>query len=692
MALAQMHLDRLEDIKRKVKDWHEYYTDNIERFNFMKNVVFNTSITFEDENVLIQYNRPRVEANVLETYISRLRGEYARQNLSPLVNAINPNMANPQLTEFLEGHLRAVNKDANNNQFQNEILNDTLAGGWSVGFVGTEYTDEMAFEQRVKIERVFDPTLCGFDPLARQKTKEDGKYCFELFPMYKEEVEDIFGVDLSQERFVQTFGDFNWFYTSGSRDVALICHFYEKQYKKKRLVYLASGDVMTKDDYREMLDNWTDITEPPAIVKERTTRLQIVCRYTLMGDTVLGYDETNYSGLPYVFFDGNSQMLRKNEEDAACEMTRPLVYHAVGAQRAKNMFMQSFVYEVQNMSQARYILPETAFPDAPQFQDAWLKPQLPSVLFYKMKDLETGIDNAPPMPSQRQPIPPELFQAFSASDETIRNIMSSFDPNVALNSNDISGKAIIEGVAQSNAAAMPYLINYIASLGRMYRLALDLIPKYYVTPMSAPIIDADGKRGFELINQQGGLSVKYNPKDLNVMVDAGVNANIMKSENLSTLANLSQAFPVVAQFINTKGLPTIIKNLDIDGADDLQELAAEFMQEMEQQQAMAQQQGAQQQNPAMMDMQLKAAKIQQEAQKDNMDNQIAQMQIMHDQQRLELDRLKMLMQAHLDTRDQNIALVKSETERMSKAEELAMKKMESRADIGTSSDNKENVQ
>jgi hypothetical protein len=41
-------------------------------------------------------------------------------------------------------------------------------------------------KQAIKIERC-EPTLTGFDKLARFSHKGDGRFCFQLFPKDKEE-------------------------------------------------------------------------------------------------------------------------------------------------------------------------------------------------------------------------------------------------------------------------------------------------------------------------------------------------------------------------------------------------------------------------------------------------------------------------------------------------------------------------
>lgn len=669
MTLAQKHVDRLKDIKEKIKEWSQYFEDNITRYHKYRKAVFKTSMTSQDRDLVKKQQRPMIEINGLETYLSRLRGEFAKQIPSPIVKSTDPQNDQMALTDFIEGHLRAIQQDADKDQFSNEVWKDTLGGGFSVATVWTDYEHEETFDQEIRMGRVFDPTLCGFDPMARNSTKNDSHYCFELFPMYKEEAENIFKMDLDQMSYVQDIGSFNWFYQSGIRKIVLVCHFYEKKYKKKTLVKDAAGQTMSLDDYNYQTENWTDITPPPEIVQKRSSTERTIVRYTIIGNEVLDYKKTDFTELPYIFIDGNSIDLRDTNNGPSYQMTRPLVYHAMDMQRMKNFLAQSFLNEVQNMSQSKFLLPETAFPTTKEYQQAWLQPQMPSTLLYKQFDDITKLPNNPPTTVQRQPIQPEVFNAFAQSDEFIRNILSSFDPNVALNSNDISGKAVIEGVTQSNATSMPYMFNYLAGLNQLYRVVVDLIPKYLTTPKSVPVIDEDGKRAYVMINSPGGIQVKnYDSRSLNVRVETGVNFDIQKEKSVDMMAKLSQAFPSFGQFINTQGIGVLLKNINLNGIDELRELYSESQEQQQQQPP--------QPDPAMMALNLKQQEMQSNLQQNQVKTQIDQTKLEQGQQKLNIDKMKVILGAQDAQASQNVQLTKAQTERMSKEADLQMRAME----------------
>jgi hypothetical protein len=94
---------------------------------------------------------------------------------------------------------------------------------------------------------------------------------------------------------------------------------------------------------------------------------------------------------------------------------------------------------------------------------------------------------------------------------------------------------------------------------------------------------------------------------------------------MKVITSMMQASEKFNEFINSeRGLPILLKNLTIYGADELQEAVPQWIAEQKQlaqkQEQMAQQ--AMQQNPQMIRAQVDMQKVQLDAQKTQFDNQI----------------------------------------------------------------------
>jgi hypothetical protein len=195
------------------------------------------------------------------------------------------------------------------------------------------------------------------------------------------------------------------------------------------------------------------------------------------------------------------------------------------------------------------------------------------------------------------------------SDNLIQGILGSYDAALGIQNNELSGVAIMQGAMHSNAAAMPYTVGFMKGWNRVCQQLLDLIPKYYVTPRSIPIVQPDGKRSYQTINKPGSPYMNYDAMSLDVKVEAGVNFAVQKQISLETIIQLMQTSESFANFINTKGLGILLDNIDIRGIEGLRQAAGQYMEEVAQQQAQAQQmamQQAQQQIDPKAVMQLQA--------------------------------------------------------------------------------------
>lgn len=619
-VIAKEHTERLNELKKYVEESYQYFKSNYDRYHEFIKFVFECSITPEDESVLNDLGKPVLEFNILESFVSRLRGEFAKQQPSLTVRAADGvplNLLNGEFNktiDVIEAHLRAIFFDANNDKLEYNIYSDLLAGGFSVMQVYTDYVNEMSFEQNIYVDRVFDPTLCGFDPLARESHKGDGRYCYQVYPKTKADFKREFPkVDLDTMSFTKNIQGFGWSYRSETEEIVLVCDFYEKKRKKETIVKLTNGQSLPKKSYNKLLKEWEAqgiLEQPPQILNERKTTIETIVRYRFCENELLDYVETNYKHLPLVFVDGNSVMITQG--DSQHQMTRPYVYHAKGIQRLKNFAGQSLANELENLVQHKFIVAKESIPV--DYLEAYNDVQKMSTLVYHhFLDADAPeVTLPPPREVQRTPIPPELSNTFRMSDEMTQVILGSYDTNVGVNSQEISGAAIAMGAIQSNNASVPYIVGYIKGLNRVAQIIVDLIPKYYRTPRSLPILLPSGKRSYEVINKKGSIYMNYDPNSLQVKVETGVNFAMQKELALKTIISLMQASPKFAEFINDEGLFALLDNIDIRGIDELKARASEYEKKSDGKQAQMQEL---QQQMMQMQMQIEQQKSQAEAQK-----------------------------------------------------------------------------
>lgn len=682
MEVARKHSEELPRLKNNVKNTYTYFQPNYKRFNEFRRFVFDSSLTDDDKMVLDALKKPKIEFNIGEAYISRLRGEFSKQQPSIVVTADDGATVSSELINVLESHLRHMLFDANKNSCEYNVYTDILSGGFSAIKIWTEYAHPMSFNQVIKFDRVYDPTLVGFDPLARTSHKGDGRFCFELFPKSRDEFEQEYPhIDLHGVDFTRNVDGFNWSYSNNQEDILLICDYYEKKKKKKRIVQLVNNYVMTVDDYELFVKEWNDsgmIEQVPAVKgKPRWTEMETICRYRFIENKVIEYVETDYPALPIVFVDGNSILIREGTNQGSfIQMTRPYIYHLKGLQQLKNFAGQTLANELENLVQHKFKVAKESLPDEQPYLDAYTNIQIANTLVYKaFKDNDPKIPVPAPQEIQRVPPPSEVISTFTLVDQMAQSILGSYDASLGINDNQLSGTAIVEGATQSNAAAMPYIVGFLQALSQVANIIIQMIPKYYVTPRTIPIVNAEGEREYKEINKPGQIYTNYDENALSVKVEAGVNFAIQKSRSLQQIISMSQAMPIFGQFMNAKGLKVLIDNLEIHGVEQLKELAEQFMQEMAQQQQMQQQQQqeAMKNNPMVLKAKNEEMKIQLDAQQDQVENQLHVAELEIEKQKADTAFLQVLAGVSQSKAQLEIAEVQSQATETKHALDLLLK-------------------
>jgi hypothetical protein len=678
MAVAQTYQNELPDIKKKVDNWHRYFKNNIDRFHTFRYFIYKSNLTSLQKNALQELNRDPLEFNIVEAYVSRLVGEFSKQEPSiEVMNSPDTAVIDPAIIDLIEGNMRCVLQEANNNNFEEQIYKDILTGGFSVAEVYTDYKNNSTFNQEIFLRHLADPTMCGFDPFAVNPSKSDGEYCFALYPQTKEVFQQNYpDISIDKVSFARSsIGNFSFSYFADTNTpVVLVGKMYIKKHKRVKLIYAADNRTYTNDDYQELLSQHQKIGtihQPPVILKTRWADQVKICCYEFIETEVIDYYETDYDSLPLVFFDGNSALVREGGEGSTVtQLTRPYIQNTISAQKLKNVAAQVIAKEIDFTSPTKFMIDKDAIPE--NYLETWLQPQKAGSLIFQSTD-KAGRALPAPIPVQRMGLPPEIFGIFNSMDQSIQMILGAYDSSLGINDNQLSGAAITAGAMQSNAAAYPYILGFIQGLNQISQIILQLIPKYYVTPRTIPVIKADGSRDYKFINDPNNpkSNIKGVASDsLQVSVQAGVNFEVQKQQSLQTiisLMNISQSFKAMMEQM---GLPILLSNISIRGADQLEVLSQQWQQQqaqIQQQQQQAAQQQGQMQNPQMAKIQLDQVKLQQEDKWNTIEAQQKAQEMQIDQLRTVLTYLThqqhdavalKAVAADKDTDDINLALEK----------------------------------
>lgn len=662
--------DELPALKKNVERTVSGFRDNVDRFHKFQKFLFKTAITPTDESALNTAQKPVLEFNITNAPVSRQCGEFSKQEPSIEVMAEFGSPIDPKVLEIVDGHLRHIIFESKKHNTQYMAYRDSLSGGFFNFKVWTEYAHEMSFDQVIKFGRTFNPTFTYYDLMAREVDKSDAEFCFEIFPMDKEQFKrDYPDIPVESLTYLKLDTEFNWSYKNQEQYVIILVDYYKKKKTRKTIVKLADNQVMPEEHYEEFVAEWNRqqrTEQPPAIIDERESDFTTIMRYRFIEDNVIEVEEMQSKHQPLIFGDGDSAILQEDSSSTLEQFTKPYIYHAEGLQRMTNFAGQMIANDFENMVMNKFMVAEEALPSQEDSVTAWSTPQKADVLIYKaLYDNNPDQQLPPPTTVPRVGLPPEVITTFNNAMNMLQAILGSYDASLATGNNKVSGDAIVESATLSNSAAMPYVVNYMQALTRVAIVIVDWMPRYYKTPRTIPVINKEGKRDFIKINQDGGVNFNYDSNQLSVRVEAGVNFAIAKNQALEQLTMLMKVSPLFAEFMS-ENMETLLDNVDFRNSDIVKSKAEEWLRRKKEK-------AANQPNPDMI-------KVQVMQQQDQQQFQIAQEKLKNEEQLTQLKAEELASKSMLDTERVILEKAKVENERMA----IAQKSGESEAKMEAS--------
>lgn len=579
--------DTLIRLQKNIERSMEANQSNIKSYNASRDLFLKSTLSTKQRNSLNALNKPVLEIPYGSAFLNRLRGEFIDNCPSIYCHIAEGSKVDDQLEqvrEICQGHIRYVMEEARKNGVFSEIFFEMISGGFSCSKVIAEYEKGVTFNQKISWKKVFSPTQTGYDVLSRHPSRKDSMYAFELTPYEKAQFEKDFDHKLENIDFSHSQEGFSWMYKIGDLEIVVVADYYEKKTAKVKICELSNGEVIEKKDYEKIIEQAAleTLAPPPIIVQERIMDVEKIMRYKLMGNTILEEEEVkSMNELPLVFFSGNSAVLDSGMGKSYI-MEKPFLNDCIGIQKLANNLMITLADETQSLSQAKFMIAEESI--SPNYIDNITQPQKYSTIVYRAY-YNNNPDKPNPQPTQivRSAFPPEILALFNTIPGLFQAVLGSYDAQLGIANNEISGVAITQGAIHSAATAKPYIDNFMLSLTQVANVILRMIPKVFINEFSLPIINKEGIREQVPVNGVGQPSLKFDPNLLKIHCQAGVGSAAAKTQSMQQLVQLSQASPIFSQFINSKCMPELVDNLEIQNQDIIKLKAEKFIAELEQQ-------------------------------------------------------------------------------------------------------------
>lgn len=498
--------------------------------------------------------RPILTINRLPQFIRQVTNDIRQADLAIKVSPVDDD-SDPKLAKIYNGLLRQIHYQSSAKHVYGQAAEHQVACGIGWFRVCTEYVDDEAFDQEIRLKAVRNPLSVYCDPAAVELDRSDANWMLvtELIPTaaFKAKYPKVplDGVDPPTDG---TGDRLTWL----TRDGVRIAEYWVRRKVKKTLGLTAQGETV---DLSQMPP---DIVKLLGLVKTREADAYEVEQYIVSGAAILeGPYKWAGRWIPIVPVVGSETPLET-----------AIVRHG----------LIRFARDPQQL----YNYNRTAAAET-----LALQPKSPWLVTFKMIAKVKGIwdnankNNTPYLPYEAdsdapggptRQHPPEMPQAFAneamIADQDMKATTGIYDASLGAKSNETSGIAIRNRERQGDTANYHYGDNLQRSMWHAGRIMIDLIPKIYDNDRIIRMLGEDDGEEMVRVNQvvmgQDGMPVVINDLSagrFDVRATIGASYATKRMEAADTLIEYLKADPQAIPMIRD----LVAKNFDWPGSDEM---------------------------------------------------------------------------------------------------------------------------
>ena len=489
-------------------------------------------------------NRPCYEFNKIRVTCKRIINDIRSNRPQGKVRAVED--GDVDTAQTVEGLVRNIWNVSDGDSAVDHAAEYQVTAGMGAWRIVTEYSDDTAWDQDIKIKPITNPFCLYVDPACMDPVKRDARYWFITSTIAKEVYEDKYGkipaVEFEKGEFDD---DDDW----GDDDGVRICEYWYKKPIAKTLYLLPDGATV---------DELPQGVEP---LRTRQVQTNQICMIVMSGDKILeGPVEWAGAHFPFVMVYGEAIVIDGKRKWWG------LTRHAKDAQRSYNFSRTLAAESVALAPQFKWwATPMQAEGLVEQWATAHQQ-NLPFMLF--------NADPSQPGAPQRMggaDIPAALVQEMQISSEDIKAVTGIYDASLGQRSNETTGVAIRARQNEGAIATFNYSDNMARGIRRTWEILIDLIPKVYDTERSIRILGTDGAEKYVKVNHvdpiTGQTENDLSRGKFDVAITVGPNFSTQRQEAAEVYMQLAQANPAVFGVAGD----LIFKSMDLPYADDIAE-------------------------------------------------------------------------------------------------------------------------
>lgn len=550
-----------ENYKLAVDGWKHIYDEAKNDLNFVYDV---GDGQWPADVRKARGTRPIITVNKLQKFVRQIRGDMMQNR--PRIKVIPvDNKADVQMAGLYNDLIRQIEYLSSA-----EIAYDTAYGhavACSVGYFRliTEYSKDTSFEQDIYINRIINPFSVHFDPRATEFNMEDAQFCFFEDRITKKDFERKYkGANATNFDGYEGMGD--WL----NNDDLRIAEYFWKEPVQTKIVQLKTGEVLE-------LNKKVTVARLKAaggeIVKERTVDSHVVKWCKMTGSEILEQSEWPGYYIPIIPVFGDEIVADGKRYYLSA------IRGAKGPQQMYNYWATAATENVAMSPKSPFIVDHRQIKG---FEREWDDANTTNQMYIRYNAI-AGLNK--PQREQQTQVPAAIIGMLQSTAYDIEDHLGRYEASKGQASNERSGVAIKERVAQSDKGTFTFVDNMTRAVIYAGRQIIDLIPKVYDTKRALQIMGENGEHTTINVNVptigpdgQPALANDLSVGTYDIVATVGASSSSKRQEMVSMMVESMQYAPTIAPII----APLIFKYSDFPGADEVyQEIKKSVAQQQE---------------------------------------------------------------------------------------------------------------
>ncbi|RMF00503.1 MAG: hypothetical protein D6773_11365 [Alphaproteobacteria bacterium] len=430
--------------------------------------------------------RPALTINQLNKFVNQVAGDIRQGQPAIEVFPIDGE-TDPALAEIMEGLIRQIEYQSGAAAAYAHGAESAIRCGIGHWRILTEFVDDAAFEQEIKIKRVLDPLSVIWDASAVEIDRCDANHCWVIdwIPEreFKRRYKDREPVDLPASG--QT-DDTNLYWRR--EDFVRIAEYWYIEREPQQIALLQDGRTVNLTELGEEAELLRDTGQ---IVRERTAEIPRVRRRLMDGQGWLD-DVEEWAGRhipivpvigPEVAFD--NRVIRYS-----------LIRFAKDPQKLYNIFRSAGAELIAKSPKAPWLVTQDMVKGLEGYWNNANRSNLP----YLPYNPDPNAPGAKPDRQEPPTIPTAIWQEALVAADDMKAATGIFDAALGARSNETSGRAILARQREGDVGSFIFVDNFRHAIRRTGQILVDLIPRIYDTQRQVRILNGQDESEFVAIN------------------------------------------------------------------------------------------------------------------------------------------------------------------------------------------------